>query len=138
MALNTPPPVSRLHVLVSAMCLWGPSLRAVTAGPPEQFSVCYPLSKDPAFSGTSLPSVLRVHAQTAAGVVISASRRRLGKNQQTSDLLANSLSSAKLAMAHTDGHWGLQGPLTAILKDLGEAAPSLLKPFRGWKTSSTF
>lgn len=48
------------------------------------------------------------------------------KNQQTSDLLANSVSSAKLSMAHTDGQWGLQEPLTAILKDSGEAAPSLL------------
>lgn len=70
MALNTLP-VSRLHVLVSVMCLWGPSLRAVTAGPPGQFSVCYSLSKGPAFSGTSLASVLRVHIQRAAGVVIS-------------------------------------------------------------------
>lgn len=46
------------------------------------------------------------------------------KNQQTSDLLA--VSSAKLAMTHTDGQWGLQGPLAAILKNSGEAAPSLL------------
>lgn len=96
----------------------GASLRAVTAGPPGRFSVRCSLSEDPAFSEFT-------HRERL--VCSSLCIQEAGdKNQQTSDLLANSVSIAKLSMAHTDGQWGLQGPLTAILKDSGEAAPSLL------------